>query len=91
MVRPPPGVVVSDRQRHLGTERKRRLRARQRRGAIVVRCEVPIEVIGLLVDLGWLRISESEDRNEIALAIMAAIGSALDAKVCGTRGQQSGS
>jgi hypothetical protein len=73
------------------TDRKRRLRSRQRNCEIVVPCVVGIDVIELLIDLGWLRLSESENRNEIAAALVAAVRSAGGAKVSGTRGQPSGS
>jgi hypothetical protein len=75
-----------DHTANTATERKRRLRERQRRGEIVVGCVVDNAIIGLLIDLGWLDVDESEDRNEIAVAVMAALRSAIGEK-SGTRGQ----
>ena len=58
-----------DRRRRLGNARTARYRARLRAGRTVVRVPIDNEVIGLLLDLGWLQMSVSEDREEIALAI----------------------
>lgn len=73
-----------------GAERKRRLRDRQRNGEIVVPCVVDNDVIELLIDLRWLRPTESEDRKEIGSALVAAVRSARVAKFSGTRGQSNG-
>jgi hypothetical protein len=51
-----------------------------------VGCVVDNAVIGLLIDLGWLDVDESEDRKEIAIAVMSALRSAIGEKG-GTRGQ----
>ena len=68
-------------------DRKRRLRSRQRNCEIVVPCVVNLADIKWLLDHEWLKVAESEDRKEIACAIMQALRSARDS---GTRGHTPG-
>ena len=55
------------------TERQRRHRARQRRGEIIVPVAVTNDLIGALIDLGWLLECESEDRRQIGEAASRAL------------------
>jgi hypothetical protein len=65
--RAPPDPA--DRRRRRAAERQRRYRERLRTGDVVVRVEVPVVVITMLLDLGWLQAEESEDRRQIGEAI----------------------
>lgn len=51
------------------TDRMRRLRARKRRGVVVVPVEADLPVIETLIDLGWLKADYSEDRSAVGSAI----------------------
>lgn len=51
------------------SERMRRLRNRQRRGAIVAPVEVSTDVIEVLLELRWLSDDASDDRRGIGGAI----------------------
>lgn len=52
-----------------GARRQRRLRARQRVGVVMPYVAVTDTVVELLIDLGWLELAVSEDREQIGLAI----------------------
>jgi len=49
--------------------RQRRWRARQRRGDTVAAVVVSHEIVGMLIDLGWLAPEVSESRAAVAEAI----------------------
>ena len=57
------------------TLRQRRWRQRQRKGAAVLPVAVPdyFALVAALVDDGWLRECESEDRLQVAAAAAAAL------------------
>jgi hypothetical protein len=58
------------------TARTRRYRERLRAGAVMVPIAVSPEILGLLIDTGWLSESESEDRRQIAAALGALLADA---------------
>ncbi|WFU28350.1 hypothetical protein QA649_19670 [Bradyrhizobium sp. CB1717] len=64
--------------------RKKRLRARQRNGEIVVPVVVNNATIEKLIGMQWLMEVESEDRAQIGAAIADLLA---DMKFSGTRGQ----
>jgi hypothetical protein len=52
--------------RRKATERTRAYRRRLAANAVVAPVEVGHDVIGLLIDLGWLSVSKSESRRGIS-------------------------
>lgn len=50
-------------------ERQKRIRARRRNGEVVVPVVVTNEIVGAMLDRGWLLDVESEDRARIGSAV----------------------
>lgn len=72
------------------SERKKRLRARQRNGEIVAPVTIGNDVIVTLIDLGRIREQESEDRKQLGYAIaeiLSELAVSHNPKFSGTRGQ----
>jgi hypothetical protein len=59
--------------RRKATERTRAYRARLAADVVVAPVEVGVEIIAMLISLGWLPVSESESRRGIGAAIAALL------------------
>jgi hypothetical protein len=75
-----PGAAESSAPERPATARTRRYRERLRAGAVMVPIAVTPEILGLLIDTGWLSESESEDRRQIAAALGAMLADAATAR-----------
>ena len=60
---------MSSPAQRLKARRQQRWRQRQRRCEVVVPVPVTLEVIGVLLDLHWLTIGDSENRARIGNAV----------------------